>query len=675
MSRTRLVIWLLVLGTLAVYLPASHYGFTLYDDNQYVADNPMVQNGLTCAGIQWAFTTWHASNWHPLTWLSHMLDCQLLGLNAGPQHVVNILFHAANSALVFILLRQWFSLRPEAATRQVDPFWPAAAAAALFAWHPLHVESVAWISERKDVLSTFWALLSLLCYTAFVQRSEVRGQRTEDGGRRSGFWYLTAVLCFTCALLSKPMFVTLPFVMLLLDYWPLRRVQDSGFKVQSLVVEKIPFFLLSAGSCFVTVLAQSKAVVSLKYISVHYRLENAPIAFTGYLSKLFWPAGLTIYYPLAWLNWTAAVVPAAVVLLVLAGTWLSRKNYPYLLVGWLWFLGTLVPVIGLVQVGGAAMADRYTYFPSIGIFAALTLWIADLGRRFHLSRAVIAVPAVAVLAVLLWLTHVQLTCWRDDIALFSHALAVTTDNPTSRLNLGYAYQQAGKMEEAMSEFRAALKLEPDNVKAHNNLANLLDDTGHPEQALAEFEAALKTDPDYAPAHNNLGTLLVELGRFDDAMKHYSKAMALDPEDWHAPFLLGKALLKTGRDAEAIPYFRKALQLNPNSLDMLVYLAQVLASDEDPKVRDGQAAYLLAFKANALSGGMQPVMLDTLGMAFAEVGRFNDAKQAVQDAIDTTKRFNATNHLAAMQQRLELYQKNQPFRQAFTNAPVKTLPKE
>jgi len=434
--------------------------------------------------------------------------------------------------------------------------------------------------------------------------------------------------------------------------------------------------LLSIASCVVTFVAQHRGgmVMSFDRVPLETRLVHVPANYVVYLLKLLWPSNLVIYYPLAPVPMVALIVAVIILIGTSTAVWLVRKNHPYLLVGWLWFLGTLVPVIGLVQVGAAAMADRYTYFPAIGIFLALVLGLAAMARRFHWSKAV-AVPAAAALGLLLWLTHVQVNYWRDDIALFSHALAVTKENPTSHLNLGYAYLQFGRKEDAIAEYRTALRLEPDNIKAHNNLATLLDDAGHPELALAEFEAALKMDPHYAVAHNNYGTLLVELGRLDEATQHYSNAMSLNPDDWHSPFLLGKALLKSGRDGEAIPYLQKALQLNPNSVDVLVYLAQVLATDADPKIRDGRAAYLLALKANAISGGIQPVMLDTLGMAFAETGRFDDARQAVSDAIAVAKQSGVTNNVPLMEHRLELYGKQQPFHQTYTNNPVKTLPKQ
>jgi tetratricopeptide (TPR) repeat protein len=670
-SRPRFIALLLVLGTLAVYLPAAHHPFTLYDDSDYVTENSVVQRGLTWDGFRWAFG-FHASNWHPLTWLSHMADCQLFSArpeSAGMHHSVNVLFHTANAILLLLLLLRW-----------TNALWPSAFATALFAWHPLHVESVAWIAERKDVLSTFFALLTLLAYTRFVEEFKVQSQKSK------GF-YALALLLFALALMAKPMVVTLPGVMLLLDYWPLKRMtkveaRSANPAVNStrastftlLTSEKWPFFALAAASCVVTVLAQRGAEASLKTVPLHFRLENAPMAYAGYLFKMFWPAKLAIFYPLnppSWPEVAAAVVTLAVISWLV---WRVRRPRPYWLTGWLWFLGSLVPVIGLVQVGGAALADRYTYFPSIGIFLAAALAVGDGVKRFHLSQPVVGLAASLVLAACLALTHRQLNFWRDDITLFRHAIAVTKNNDTAHLNLGYALEKVGRNTEAMAEYQEVLRLNSKYAAAHNNLANLLDDTGHQNEAMAEFQEALRIDPKYVAAHNNYGTLLVELGRFDEAMKEYATAARLDPTDGHAPYLIGKLLLKEGRDTEAVSYFRQAVQLDPNNLHVLTYLAQVLATDENPQVRDGNAALLMAAKASDLAGGNQPAMIDAMAMAYAELGQFTNAQQSAAYALELATAYGMTNDVVLIRQRLQLYQNRQPFRQSFldTNAPAKKM---
>lgn len=664
MSRIRLAVLLVAFGTLVVYLPVSHDGFSVYDDKEYVTDNPVVQNGLTWNGIKWAFTTWHATNWHPLTWISHMMDCELFGMDPGAAHDVNVLFHAANAALLLILL--W---------RMTGAIWPAAFTAALFAWHPLHVESVAWISERKDVLSTFFALLTLLAYTKYASLAG-RVARPSPALLPTSYWL--AIFFFALALMSKPMVVTLPFLMLLLDFWPLQRMERmDAAKIQRVLVEKIPFFVLAAASCVVTFLAQRHggAVISLEDVPLALRLENVSVAYTLYLLKLFWPAHLAVFYPFPPSIPTLEVAGALAILGgITLSAWRVRKKFPYFLVGWLWFLGTLVPAIGLVQVGGAAMADRYTYFPSIGIFLVVALALRDVMAKFHLPGQIIAAGGVLVLAICIGLTRLQLAYWSSDVSLFTHAIAVTRENQTALVNLGFAYEKAGDKSQAMDEYRRALRLNPDNVQVQNNLANLLAETGHPEEALAEYQSALRLEPDSAEAHDNLGTLYVQLGQFDAAEKQYLQAAQLDPADWHSPFLMGKVLLKQGRDADAVTYLQHAVELAPENPHALNFAGMVLASDADARVRNGQTALALATKANDLTAGIQPDVLDTLAMAYAETGQFAQAQQTAQDAIKLASALDLTNKVSDLNQRLRLYQNNEPFRQSFTNAQQADLQK-
>jgi len=712
MSRPQLTALLLALGTLLVYLPAASHGFSIFDDDDYVTQNRAVQNGLTWAGVQWAFTTGHASNWHPVTWLSHMLDCELFGLNAGAHHTVNVLFHAANTALLFVLL-----------LRLTGAMWPAAFVAALFGWHPLHVESVAWVAERKDVLSTFFGLLTLLAYAGYA-RSRVEGRasrgRAEVRALAPRLWtldYALALVCFGLGLMSKPMVVTLPFVMLLLDYWPLQRW--SGVKgreskdtakpdtrhssLATLILEKLPFFVLVAVSCIVTFRVQHHGgmVVSLQEMPAEYRLADVPLAYVRYLSKIIWPSDLAIFYPLPKTIFPATMLAGVALLLaVTAMVWIGRRRHPYGLVGWLWFLGTLVPVIGLVQVGHAAMADRYTYFPSVGLFIAGTFAIREWAGRFRISPMVPIAGAVLVLGACGVLTENQLRCWRDDESLFSHAIRVTRDNEPAHLCLGLVYELEGRKTEAVDQYRIALKLNPQRVKTYNSLAMLLAGSGQTNEALAEVRQALQRYPDDAPSHdtlanlladagrtnealaeferavrlnpaepifqNNLGTLLVQFGRFDEAEAHYAAAARLDPTDWRAPYLAAKALLKQGRGAEAIPGFRQALQNDPDNLQVMTYLAQVLASDENPNVRDGNAAFALASRANALAGGLEPAVLDVLAMACAELGRFDAAQETAQQALNLTRAAGLTNDAVLVERRLQLYRNHQPFRQSFAS---------
>ncbi len=419
MLKPRFIALLLALVTLAIYLPVLHDGFVNFDDDDYVTNNRVVKNGLTPAGIHWAFTTFHSANWHPVTWLSHMLDCQLFGLNPAAHHFVNALIHSANAALLFLLLLRLTKLK-----------WPSLIVAALFAWHPLHVESVAWISERKDVLSTFFALLALLSYAKFAK----------ENCRRS-FWF--ALIFFALGLMAKPMLVTLPFVLLLLDFWPVQRFSNST--IQRLLVEKIPFFLLAAGSCVVTFLAQrAEAVRTLKQVSLSLRLENAVAACATYLFQIFWPANLAVFYPMPEKIAPPAIILSATALILISGlAWRARKNSPCLITGWLWFLGALVPVIGLVKVGDAAHADRYTYFPAVGIFIAVVFGIWNRLKQPQAQKIFISASLVALIACAA-LTERQLPFWRDSETLFRRALAVTKNNPTAHLNLGAALESKGK---------------------------------------------------------------------------------------------------------------------------------------------------------------------------------------------------------------------------------------
>jgi protein O-mannosyl-transferase len=680
-ARPRLIGLLLALITLLAYWPVTRNGFINYDDLDYVTNNRVVQNGLTWAGVKWAFTTGHASNWHPVTWLSHMLDCELFGLNAGAQHCVNVLFHTANAVLLLWLLFQL-----------TGALWPSAFVAALFAWHPLHVESVAWISERKDVLSTFFALLTLLAYTRYAQRVTsdkwlVAG--TKNAPALSCFtfhvsrFYWLALACFTLGLMSKPMLVTLPFVMLLLDYWPLERfkVQGSRFKVQGLFLEKWPFFLLTIISCVVTFLAQrhANAVLTLQQYPLLPRLANALIAYGQYLEKAFWPSGLAVLYPLSYhWSWKFLVMAATAAGLLFVISWLvwrTRRPCPYLLAGWLWFLGTLVPVIGLVQVGKAVMADRYTYFPLVGVFIAVAFGVRDLANRFHFPKAAVAVAAL-ILALCLMLTENQLRCWHDSESLFAHALAVTTeDNPYARINYGVALEEKGRLAEALAQYREAARLAPDNVEVRYNIGNLLDKMGQPEAALPELLKAVQFNPKLPSLRDALGDVLVELGRFDEAMGQFAEAARLDPAYPAVHFNLGKALLKQGRDSGAMDEFRAALRLDPDNFQILAYTAHVLAAHENPQIRDGKTALALAARANTLTDGTQPFVLDALGMACAETGDFTNAQEAAQKAIDLATA-GQMKKIEPLQQRLQLYKNHQPWRESFlaTNAPAKEIPK-
>jgi tetratricopeptide (TPR) repeat protein len=693
MFQPRFIALLLALVTLVIYLPVLHDSFVNFDDDDYVTNNHVVKNGLTWPGIKWAFTTSHSANWHPVTWLSHMTDCELFGLNPAAHHFVNALIHSANAALLFVLLLRLTNLA-----------WPSLIVAALFAWHPLHVESVAWISERKDVLSTFFALLTLLSYAKYVK----------ENCRRS-FWL--ALVFFALSLMAKPMFVTLPFILLLLDFWPLQRVASGRWRVAGplrLVTEKAPFLLLTALSCVVTFLAQrGEAVRTLKQVSLALRLENAVMATATYLAQIFWPSGLAVFYPMPGKIAPQAVfISATALIFISVPVWLARKQTPCLIVGWLWFLGTLVPVIGLIKVGDAAHADRYTYFPAIGIFITVVFGIWSLLKQPRAQAVFIGASLIAPAACVV-LTEYQLQFWRDSEtlfrrsiavtgenplvslnlsaaleakgesgkslglwangeAMFRNAIAATKNNPTAHLNLGAALEMKGKTDEALAEYQEALRLDPAMFEAANDIGKLLFEKGRPAEALDYCIAAVRLKPDRATLRNNLGLTLAELGRFDEALAQFNEAARLD-ETYAVPrFQAGRTLLKLGRDAEAMPQLFAALQIEPDNLQFMIYTARVLASDERPQGRDGEKSFGLANKAGRLASSAQPVILDTFAMALAELNHFDEAQKTQRQAIELVEKSNDREDLDVMQQRLKLYENQRPWRESFlaTNAPVK-----
>ena len=575
--------------TFALYAQVIGHQFITLDDPTYIQENPMVNRGVTFAGLAWAFTTFHAANWHPLTWISHMIDCQLFGMNAGHQLLVNALIHVANTLLVF-----WFLLRTTHAR------WPSALVAALFALHPLHVESVAWASERKDILSTFFGLLSLIAYSRYAEAPAIRR-------------YVWVAVTLALGLLAKPMLVTWPLVMLLLDYWPLGRFQRSEVRGQrsavrlpagvlakagGLVVEKIPLFALVAASAVMTLIAQSRggAVRTLGHEAIALRLSNALVSYAKYLLLTFWPNDLAVYYPFAGISaWQ--IIGAAFLLLGITVFCVSQRRIrPYLMVGWLWFLGTLVPVIGIVQVGGQIMADRYFYIPSIGLLMALVFGLADIAKSWRVAPLLSAGAAAAVLLILAMLTNAQIQRWRDSFTLFEHTLAVTPPNLRIEHNLGVAlgvsdrYDEAaahfekalqidpnfydglvvmgvtrahqGRLPEAMEYFRAAIRSQPDMPKARVQLAHALWQEKRDEAALEEMRRASQLAPKDPDIRADLGLALGLAGRIPEAIEQLHEALRLNPNSAEAHNNLGLALLASGKARESIPEFEVAMRLKP-----------------------------------------------------------------------------------------------------------------
>jgi protein O-mannosyl-transferase len=513
----------LVAVTFAVYAQVMGHQFIILDDKRYILENPIVKQGLTLTGIAWAFTTFHAANWHPLTWLSHMLDCQIFGLNAGGHLLVNVLIHSSNTLLLFLFLRRVTGAR-----------WQSAIVAALFALHPLHVESVAWAAERKDMLSTFFGLLTLLAYVRYVE--------TPSWKR-----YALVAVALALGLMAKPMLVTWPFVLLLLDYWPLHRFQwrpgtgTAGFfrALVPLVREKLPLFCLAAASMVITLIAQSQggAVRTFVQVPVSLRFANAIVSYANYLFRTVWPSDLAVYYPFSRTGVPVWEVVCAIVLLTTISVFAvhQAKERPYLLIGWLWFIGTLIPVIGLVQVGGAAMADRYHYVPSIGLFVAIVFGLSELGRSFRVDRVVTGAIAVIALSVLACLTTVQIGRWRNSATLFEYAESLV----------------------------------PDNRMIENNLGTILGESGRYDEAAAHFAKALRTEPDFlevisdAEIRTNVGLLLVRESKLAEAMEQLNEALRLNPNSAETHEALGVALAMSGKAEESIPHFLAALRIRPD----------------------------------------------------------------------------------------------------------------
>jgi len=623
LKREPLVCLALIALTVAVYGQVYGHGFSVLDDDDYVVQNELVHEGPTWSGFRWAFTTTKLANWHPLTWVSHMLDCRLFGPNAGPHHLVNLLFHLLNTVLLFLVLR-----------RMTGGFWPSAFVAAVFALHPLHVESVAWISERKDVLSTLFWLLAMAGYLAYVKRPSVPR-------------YLLVAAPLALGLMAKPMLVTLPFVLLLLDYWPLGRFEPppppkekKGKKKRKAppppsrtchlwrpVWEKAPLFALVALSSVATFLAQQHggAVRSLQTLPLTARVANAGVAYVSYLAKTLWPQNLAVFYPHAGEDLPVWKFLAAVVLLlaVSAGVlWRLRKS-PYLAVGWFWFLGTLVPVIGLVQVGSQAIADRYMYVPLIGL-AIMAAWgLTELAGARRYGPPILAAVGGMAVVVMAVLTFVQARYWADNVTLFSRAVAVTTDNDVAQFNLGIALKRAGRVDEAEAHFLEATRLRRHYVNALIYLGIIAYDRQDHEKAAAYYEEALNgpaTHPNYPDAWTNLGVVRYAQGRLDEAVTAYTKSLQLRPGHADTHCNLGVALRARGHLDEAEAAFQEALRLRPGHATARSQLEGLLT------------AQALAPAAPALKMPGTADECYRLGNGYADKKQFAEAARCFEEAL-------------------------------------------
>lgn len=656
-----------------------------FDDARYVFENPHVIRGLTLEGVRWFLHEPHGGNWHPLTSVLHMLDVQLFGLNPAGHHAMSLAFHVLNALLLAGVL-----------FRLTGAWWRSAAVSAFFALHPLRVESVAWISERKDVASALFFLLTIEAYRRWVERP--------GAGR-----YALLIAAFALGLLSKPMLVTLPFVLVLLDVWPLGRRAGDGRapgrsgrgragtrSLAGLLAEKWPMLALAAASSVVTFIVQQKtgAVASTGYISIQQRICNALISYWRYVGKSCWPANLSVFYPN---NRPASIGAAIAAALALAlATWATLRwlrSRPYLAVGWFWYLGMSLPVIGLIQVGGQAYADRYTYLPTIGLLIAVVWGTGDLVARSRAGRIAVASGSIVVLAALSALTARQVAVWKDTRTLFTHALAVTPLNPIAQQYLGDDLVRAGQMELALPHYEAALRIAPDFAEARNTLGGVLGALGRYDEAVAQLQEALRLNPT-AQVHYNLGFTFAREGRMDDAIREYREALRLDPDLYSSVLNLGAALgargelaeserllrhavelmpgeaeahrtlaitlTRNGRVEEAIGEYGVILSANSDDLDALNNAAWIRATHVEARHRDAAVAVRLAERARDQSPAPVAVIFSTLAAAYAEAGRFPEAVTTCERAIQIAKTDGDAAEAARFAQQLARYRAGRPF---------------
>ncbi len=686
-----LICIVLTLLTFVAFERVRHNDFVDYDDDTYITENPHVATGLTQENIKWAFTfteEGHGGNWHPLTSLSHMLDCQLFGLKPAWHHMTNLFFHIINTLLLFAVLKA-----------MTGTLWPSAFVAAAFALHPLHVEPVVWAASRKDVLSTLFWLLTMAAYLHYVKAPKLSR-------------YLLTLLTFALALMTKPMVVTLPFVLLLLDYWPLRRFKPGALDSYTasaddnrsttdvrktaycLVAEKFPFIFLVIILSIITLRVQSSAG-AVQSMHLAQRMAIAVISYCQYLIKMVWPAKLAVLYPLPVVVDKGSLAVGLIVLVAITVMAVYyRRCRPWFLMGWLWYLGTLVPVIGVVKVGVAAIADRYTYLPSIGLFIIVAWAAAELFNRWRYGKLLLTTLAVVILSAWTVCTWFQVAYWRDDITLYEHTLDVTENNFVMHHNLGVILIDQGRLEEAVIQFRHALRINPHLYDAHNNLGIILFEQaeydeavvhfnealrlkpdfhnarqnlgivyvaqGKLEQAAEQFEEALRLKPDWPQTHNKLAAVFLKLGRLDDAAIHYEYSVELDPDQPDVHKELGMLFLQRSDFERVIYHWQKALDLQPQSIELMNNLAWIVATNPNPRFRDPQKAVSLAERACEISNYQIPGSLDTLSAAYAAAGRFSDAVTTAEKALDLARAAEQQQLEMDIQKRLDLYKAGQPY---------------
>ena len=721
-----LICLFLVIATLAAYWQVMNYPFVNFDDYSYILRNHFVQEGLTWEGILWAFSFKSLTYWHPVVWLSHMLDCQLYGLNSSMHHTTSLIFHIINCLLLFLVFKG-----------MTGALWRSAIVAALFALHPINVESVAWVAERKNVLSALFWMLTMLTYISYSKQP-------------SFYRYITTILLFVLGLMAKPVLVTLPFVFLLLDYWPLQRLRFgqnktikpglsvSGFQESSvfrLILEKIPFFVFSAVSIYISSLAfqHNKMIISTESVPMKLRIANALVSYISYIKKIIWPDNLAIFYPYPdalplWQITGAGLILIGISILVL---WML-KSKPYLAIGWFWYVGTLAPVIGFAQAGlWPAMADRYAYVPLIGLFIFLVWGAGDIASKLHYKKILPAVIA-GILLIFAITTWGQVRYWSSSVALFKHALDVTSmknyiahyklgdalaeegrnaeaikhyyealrtkskywpgiylnlgvalmaankidesidnfsraiqikpDFAEAHNNMGIAFEKHGNFTEAVRHYREALRIKPDYAEAHNNMGIALEKQGNFSEAIRHYREALQISSKYASAHNNLGNAMAQQGNFETAVYHYQEALRINPNYVRVYYNLGRIYTNRGKIEDAIMYYKKALQLNPNMADALYNLSWIYATNE--QFRNGEEAVKLAEKLCRLQNYNHPSSLDALAAAYAEAaaGKFDKAVLTAQKGLELAQKMGTKELSIGLENRLKLYQAGRPYRQ-------------
>jgi tetratricopeptide (TPR) repeat protein len=632
-SRTVLICVVLAAVTFVAFEGVRSNKFVYYDDDKYITSNEYVQKGLSFESVRWAFTTWHQGNWHPLTWISHLIDNSVFGMNPVGHHLVSVGFHIANAILLFLILK-----------KMTAAVWPSAFVAALFGVHPLAVESVAWAAERKNVLSAFFAFLTIWAYFWYSQK---------PGWRR----YALIAILFAAGLLSKSMLVTLPFVLILLDYWPVGRFGNLKGRqwLWRAIIDKIPLLAISGAFCVVTYLAQAwaEAVLDIVSLPLGLRVSNALISYVSYIGKLFYPTPLAVLYPLdiRGYSWVEIGGCLAILLAVTTAVILERHRRRFLLTGWLWYLGTLIPVIGLVQVGVQAMADRYMYLPGIGIYIIVAWLASEASAKLRLPKAVPAVTGAAILVALLLITRTQIGYWKDSESLFKHTLDVTKNNCVMYNNYGQVLKSQGRLDEAIDNFRHALELRPGWVEVHDKLACALQDKGLDGEAAVEFAMVLQIKPDKTDTRNSFGVALVKIKQYDEAIEQFTRVLMEDPCRASALNNLYKAGVESGKLDKVLDVILSLQAKAPNNFNLYEKAGLIYGTKGNIN-----AAIEQLEKACRLSNYQEVEPMAFLSQVYAAKKDMKRAAEMAQKALEAAQKEDRDDIVAQLKAGLESYQR-------------------